>query len=169
MSDDQQLNNERLVQVFKARDEMQGELVASVLRENGVEVMVRQSPSMPPLDVVERSFMLNEKTGGVFVLEHEAERARALVQDFLATAVDEKSLDDLAAQKPHPDKETIGQLRVAVREERRTFRFLGWTAAAVLLAAVLRISGIQQDYRWFITVFLIAAAIVVGNWLRKKS
>jgi len=63
---------------------------------------------------------------GIFVLGYEADHARELVKEFLNTVTDEQVLEEAAAQKLKLDKETVTQLRGALKEERQTFEFLGW-------------------------------------------
>jgi hypothetical protein len=73
--------SEDLVQVHHARDECEGNIVVGFLRENGIEATLQCAPYMPPLDLAENLTGSN-KINGVFVLEHEAEHARRLLQEF---------------------------------------------------------------------------------------
>ena len=74
--------SEELVLVHHVRDEWQGNIVVGYLRENGVEATLQRPPSVPPLDLVE-NLTGTDKMNGIFVLEHEAEHARALLREFL--------------------------------------------------------------------------------------
>ena len=73
--------SEELVLVYHVRDEWQGNIVVGYLRENGVEATLQSPPSVPPLDLVE-NLTGSDKVNGIFVLEHEAERARSLLKEF---------------------------------------------------------------------------------------
>src|SRR6266478_6658969 len=116
---------EKLVLVHHARDEWEGNIIVGYLRESGVEATLQSPPAMPPLDAME-NLSRSDKVNGIFVLEHEADHARGLLKEFLSTVTDNQVLEDAAATKLKLDKETIGQLRSALREERQTFEFLGW-------------------------------------------
>jgi hypothetical protein len=120
MSQEQPLQSEKLVQVYRARDEWQGSLLAGYLRDNGIETVLRLPPSVPPYGFVE---MCNRKKAidGVFVLQHNAGRARQLVQEFLSAEPDEEAMDALAPVKPRVTKERFTELRAAVCEQRQTF------------------------------------------------
>ena len=131
---------------------------------------------MPPLDGVEE-LSGSGKVSGIFVLQHEVARARQLIEEFMATATDEKVLEETAAQKLRLNKETISQLRTALREERRTFDFLGWLlviflGAAALLWAIwpawLKIEAPAPEFRWVIVIMLALAAVFAGNWANKR-
>jgi hypothetical protein len=169
--------SEKLVQVHHARDEWEGNIIVGYLRDNGIEATLQTPPSMPPLDIVE-NLSGSDKVNGVFVLEHEAERARSLLKDFHKTVTDDQILEDAAAEKLKLDKETIGQLRGALREERRTFEFLGWIGASFLGAAALlwaiwpewlRIGPPQPEFRWVIVILLVLAAVFASSWTSRKA
>lgn len=169
--------SENLVQVHHAHDEWEGNIIVGYLRNNGVEATLRQPPSMAPLDAAE-SLSGAEKTNGVFVLEHEAEKARNLLKEFLSTVTDEQILEEAAGQKLKLDKETIGQLRTALREENQTFAFLGWTGvvflgAAALLWAIwpgwLKIGPPPAEFRWVVVILLALAAVFAGNWASRSD
>jgi len=128
--------SENLVLVHHARDEWSGNIIVGYLRDNGVEATLQSPPSMAPLDAAE-SLSGSDKVNGVFVLDHEADHARALVKEFVNTVTDEQVLEEAAAQKLKLDKETVKQLRGALKEERQTFEFLGWIGVAFLGAAAV--------------------------------
>ena len=73
--------SENLVLVHHAHDECEGNIVVGFLRENGIDAALQCPPSVPPLDLAENLTGSN-KMNGVFVLEHEAENARRLLQEF---------------------------------------------------------------------------------------
>jgi hypothetical protein len=169
--------SENLVQVHHAHDEWEGSIIVGYLRANGVEATLREPPSMPPLDAVE-TLSGTEKVNGIFVLEHEADKARQLLQEFLNTVTDEQVLEDAAGQKLKLDKETIGRLRTATREERQTFVFLGWTGvvflgAAALLWAIwpgwLKVGPPPAEFRWVVVILLAVAAVFTGNWASRPT
>jgi hypothetical protein len=168
--------SEQLVQVHHARDEWEGNIVVGYLRDNGIEATLQTPPSMAPLDVAE-SLSGSDKVNGVFVLEHEAEHARGLLKEFLNTVTDDQVLEETAAQKLKLNKETIGQLRGALREERQTFEFLGWTGvvflgAAALLWAIwpdwLKIAPPSPGARWVVVILLALAAVFAGSWASRR-
>ncbi|MGD1019539.1 MAG: hypothetical protein ABSA12_09490 [Verrucomicrobiia bacterium] len=169
--------SENLVQVHHAHDEWEGSIIVGFLRDNGVEATLREPPSMPPLDGVE-SLSGTDKANGIYVLEHEADKARSLVKEFLSTVTDEQILEEAAGQKLKVDKETIGQLRTALREERRTFVLLGWIGvvflgAAALLWAIwpgwLKIGPPPSALRWAVVILLALAAVFTGNWASRPT
>lgn len=169
--------SENLVEVHQAHDEWEGSIIVGYLRDNGVEATLRQPPSMPPLDAVE-SLSGADKGNGIYVLEHEADHARNLLKEFLNTVTDEQVLEEEAGQKLKLDKETIGQLRTALREEHKTFVFLGWTGvvflgAAALLWAIwpgwLKIGPPPAEFRWVVVILLALAAVFAGNWASRPS
>lgn len=134
MSAEYPLESEKLVQVYRARDEWQGHLLVGYLRDNGVEATLRQRASIPPCDSVEFG---DKRTDGILVLQHDAERARGLVQEFLVASPDEEAMDALAGQKLHVTKERFAQLRAALWEEKQTFRMLGWGVLLFILILIL--------------------------------
>jgi hypothetical protein len=169
--------SENLVQVHHAHDEWEGSIIVGYLRDNGVEATLQHPPSMPPFDAAE-SLSGTEKVNGIFVLEHDADRARNLLKEFLNTVTDEQILEEAAGQKLKLDKETIGQLRSALREEHRTFVFLGWTGvvflgAAALLWAIwpgwLKIGPPPPEFRWVVVILLALAAVFAGTWASRPS
>lgn len=164
-------NTENLVAVHKADDEVQARLLVSHLRDNGIESTHRDAPSVPPLDTAEH-LARAEKTGSIYVLEHDAARARDLVREFLASQPDEAALEQTAAQKPHANKEAIRELRAALQEERRTFDFLGWLLV-VFLGAMALLWFLWPDWlktqapagavRWVMSILLVLAAVFAGS------
>jgi hypothetical protein len=176
MSEQGRLNAEKFVLIHKAREEWEGNFVVDYLRNNGIDAMFQSAPPMPPLDVVE-GFSGAGNALGIFVLEHDAARAKELAHEFLTAATDESVLAETAAQKLSVDREKIHQLRAALKEERRTFEFLGWIAMAFLGAAALlwaiwpawlKINQPAPEFRWMIVALLALAAIVAGNYARRK-
>jgi hypothetical protein len=172
----QQERSEKLVQVHHARDEWEGNIVTNYLRENGIEAMLQTAPAVPPLDFIE-NLSGSDKANSVFVLEHEAERARGLLMEFLNTVTDQKTLEQTAAQKLHLDKQTIAQLRGALREERRTFEFLGWIGVAFLGAAALlwaiwpawlKLAPPPSSFRWIGVILFTFGAVFAGSWASRR-
>ena len=177
MSEEERLRSEKLVEIHRARDEWEGNLLITYLRENGVEATLRSPPAVPPLDAAE-ILSGTEKVCGVFVLEHEAQRAAELVTEFLSAATDDSILEQMAVQKPQADKETIARLRSALREERRTFEFLGWIGvvflgAAALLWAIwpawLKVASPPPELRWLVVILLVLAAVFAGGRASKRK
>ena len=165
-----------LVLVHHARDEWAGNIIVGYLRDNGVEAMLQSPPSMAPLDAAE-SLSGSDKVNGVFVLAHEADRARELVKEFVNTVTDDQVLEDAAAEKLKLDKETVTQLRGALKEERQTFEFLGWIGAAFLGAAALlwaiwpawlKIGPPPTGLRLVGVVLLLLAAVFAGSWTSRR-
>ena len=74
---------ENLIRVHKVQSQWQGNAIVDYLRSNGMEATLEVVPSVPPLDVAEE-FSGSDKTGDILVLQHDAERARALIAEFLA-------------------------------------------------------------------------------------
>jgi hypothetical protein len=155
----------KLVQVHKARNEMEGNLMVSFLHDHGVDSMLRSPPAVLPLSC--ELFNQNETIDGISVREADADRARQLIQEFLTTAVDVPSLEALAAQRPPLTKEKIGQLRGALWEERRTFRFLGGTVAAFVAAALVWHWTLSYS-RWSSLGAILAAVVAAACWTRPE-
>jgi hypothetical protein len=177
MSEEERLRSEKLVEIHRARDEWQGNLLVGYLRDNGVEATLHVPPAVPPLDAAE-TLSGTEKVCGIFVLEHEAKRAAELVKEFLSAAPDDNILEEMAVQKPQADKETIARLRSALREERRTFEFLGWIGvvflgAAALLWAIwpawLKVASPPPEFRWVVVILLVLAAVFAGGRASKRK
>jgi hypothetical protein len=111
----------------------------------------------------------------VFVLEAEVKNARHLLQEFQSTVTDQQILEETAAQKLKLDKETITQLRAAVREERKTFEFLGWIGVAFLgSAAVLWaiwpawLKLAPPQLKWIVIILFAFAALFAGSWASRR-
>jgi len=83
MNEPNPLDSENLVPIHKAGSEWEGNMIVNFLRENGVEATLEAPPSVPPLDLAEE-LTGTDRCDGVFVLQHDADRARALVREFLA-------------------------------------------------------------------------------------
>jgi hypothetical protein len=168
--------SEKLVQIHQARDEWEGNVVVGYLRENGVEAMLQSPPAVPPLDAIE-NLSGSTKVNGVFVLEHEAERAQALLMAFQSSVADEDLLEEEAAHALKLDKETIAQLRGALKEEKKTFEFLGWVgvaffSAAALLWAIwppwLKLAPPPPEVRWTVLILLMLVAVFAGSWASRR-
>jgi hypothetical protein len=169
--------SEKLVQIHHARDEWEGNIILGYLRDNRIDAMLRSPASMAPLDAAE-SLSGSDQANGIFVLEHEADHARSLLKEFLNTVTDENVLEEAAAQKLKVNKETIGQLRGALQEERRTFEFLGWVGAAFLGAAALlwgiwpqwlRMGPPEPEFRWVMVILLGLGALFAGGWSSRQT
>ena len=169
--------SENLVQVHHAHDEWEGSIIIGYLRDNGVEATLQAPPSMPPLDIAE-DLSGTEKVNGIFVLEHQADQARSLLSEFLNSVTDEQVLEEAASQKLKLDKETIGRLRTALGEERRTFAFLGWVGVVFLGAAAvlwtiwpdwLKIGPLPAGLRWLVVILLALAVVLAGHWASRPT
>ena len=169
-------HSQDLVLIHHARDEWSGNILVGYLRDNGMEATLQSPPSMPPLDAME-SLSGSDKVNGIFVLGYEADQARELVKEFLNTVTDEQVLEDAAAQKLKLDKDTITQLRGALKEEKQTFEFLGWIGVAFLGAAALlwaiwpawlKIGPPPAGFRWFGAIVLLLMAVFAGNWTSRR-
>lgn len=176
MSDEKRLASEKLVEVHRARDEWQGNLIVGYLRGNGVVATI-QAQIQRAKAAVAAGFADPDNSCGVFVLEHESWRARNLVQEFLAAVTDEKTLEEEAGRKLRVDKETITRLRSELREERRTFNLLGWLFVAFLSASALlwaiwpewlKTAPPESSIRWVMVIMLALAAVFAGNWANKQ-
>ena len=167
-------DSEKLVQVYHSHSEWEGNIVVGYLRENGIEATLRTAPSVPPLDLAENLSGTN-KVNGVLVLEAEAENARHLLEEFQSTVADQQILEETAAQKLKLDKETITQLRTAVREERKTFEFLGWIGVAFLGAAAILwaiwpawLKMAPPQLQWMVLILFAFAALFAGSWASRR-
>ena len=167
--------NTNLVEVHKARDTWEGTLLTGYLRDNGIEAAFQGDPNVS-FDMTELLRNSNEAFG-VFVLEPEVARAKALIAEFLTAATDESVLAETAAHKLKVDKETIHRLRGALVEERRTFEFLGWTGVVFLGAAALlwiiwpawlKMETPPAIFRWLMVLLLTFGAVFAGNWANKR-
>ncbi|MGD0016094.1 MAG: hypothetical protein ABSC38_01035 [Verrucomicrobiia bacterium] len=167
MNTSDELATAKLVQVHKARNEMEGNLLVGYLQDNGIEAIMRFPPSVPPYDTVEWMYR-NNKIYSISVRESDANRACQLIQEFLTTAADASSLEELAAQQSPLTKEKIGKLRGVLLEERRTFRFLGWLTAAFLLAMWLSIGSPLPHSGGLMLMAFMLLAMCVGYFLRKR-
>lgn len=171
MSEPNPAAKEKLVVVHKANEEWEADLVVGFLRENGIEASLAEPPSRAAA-AFHAGFCDPDATSAVFVLEHQADAARKLVEEFCAARA--------AEETPPPvqvDKEKIHELREAVKEERRTFEFLGWAGvvflgAGALLWAVwpswLKMAAPATPLRWLMVVLLALAAVFVGSWSGRR-
>ncbi len=176
MSAPQPFDAEKLVEVHRCRDEWEGTILTGVLRDNGIAAIQRNPPALPPFDSVEQ-LTGNQNVGGLFVLEHEADRAKQLLAEFLAAATDESLLAEQAAQKLRVDKETIHRLRGELTEEKRTFDFLGWLVvvflgATALLWAIwpawLKSTPPRGPIRWVMALLFVLCAVFIGGWVNRR-
>jgi hypothetical protein len=175
MNHSPRLDAEKLVEIHKARDEWQGNLLIGYLRDNGVEATFQGDPSVD-LDLA-HMLKSTDEAFGVYVIEHDAGKARQLVDEFVATATDESVLDELAAQKLRVSKETITQLRDALKDERETFEFLGWIGVVFLGAAALlwiiwpawlKMDAPPELFRWAMALLLALGAVFAGSWASRR-
>jgi hypothetical protein len=170
MAEPSQANQEKLVEIHKARDPWQGHLLIGYLQDNGIEAAFQGLPAMPLVagDLLETS----DRVTGIFVIEHDAGRARELIKEFLAS----ENAETESPQPPHPNKERIAELRGALEEERQTFAFLGW-AAVVFLAALavlwavwpvwLKTEPPAPLYRWTgVALLALASLFALGQTRR---
>lgn len=167
---------EELVEIHRARDEWEGTILLGVLRDQGIPAYLRLPTPLPPLDAADQ-LTGNRRVGGVFVLERDADRARQVIREFLDAATDEAMLAEEAARRLKVDKETIHRLRGELREERRTFEFLGWVVVLFLASAAwlwalwpawLKTAPPSGVVRWLMVVALALCALFVGNWIARK-
>ncbi len=87
MSDPHRRDAEKLVEIHKARDEWEGNLLIDFLRESGMEASFQGDPSVN-LDLA-HMLKSTDEAFGVYVLEHHAGKARELVKEFLAASPDD--------------------------------------------------------------------------------
>ena len=176
MSDDPRLNAEKLVEIHRARSEWEGNVVIEHLRHHGIEATLesRISGAMAGADA---GFADPDNTTRVCVMEHNRARAAEVVRAFLEAVADERALEDAAAKKLHLDKETIHRLRGELREERRTFNYLGWLfviflGASALLWAIwpawLKTAPPDPAIRGVMVIMLALGAVFAGNWAGKQ-
>ena len=175
MSDPQRLDAEKLVEIHKARNEWEGDLLIGFLRDNGVEATFQGEPSVN-LDIA-HMLKSTDEAFGVYVLEENAPRARELVHEFITSVTDPSVLEEEAAKKLRVSKETITQLRGAIRDERQTFEFLGWIGVAFLGSAAvlwmvwpawLRMDSPPMLFRWTMVLILAFGAVFAGSWASRK-
>lgn len=176
MSEDGRFPSEKLTEIHRARDEWEGNLLVGMLSEAGITAEFRGAPAVN-LDVAHLLKHTDDDLG-VFVLEHEADRARTLVREFLATQADSATLTAAATQPTHLSKERIHELREEVREERRTFEFLSWLVV-VFLGSAAALGAIWPAWlpaesparwlRWTMVVLLGIGAGVAARWAQRRS
>jgi len=169
MSEQDRLESEKLVEIHQARDQWDGNIIIGYLHENGIEAMFQGDPNVP-LEAAE-FFKKSDGEYGVFVLEEQADKARALVKEFLATRTDDADLEREAMHREPPTKEHIGEIRQAVREERKTFDFLRLAVVAFLVAmavlwAIWPVLLPEPLSRLTVVAILVAAALFLGRRLR---
>lgn len=168
--------NEQLEQVYQARDEWEGTIIVGYLRDNDVEATLRRPPSVPPLDSAEH-LTGTHKLHGIFVLEHQAQQARDLINAFQSSVTDESVLAETAAQRLQVDRDTIHKLRGELTEEKKTFEALGWIvvvflAASALLWAIwpawLKVNQPPTGLRWVMVIIFALGAAFVGGWTSRR-
>ena len=169
-------DREKLVAVHKARDEWEADLIVGYLRENGIEAMLTDPPTRAAA-ALHAGFCDPDTTSPVFVLEDQVEPARKLVEEFLAARPDGQPAVADAAPPAHLDQARIAELRVAVKEERRTFEFLGWVGVAFLAAGALlwiiwpswlKMAAPATPLRWLLAILLVLAAVYVSGWSSRR-
>ena len=147
MSDQNRLEAEQLVPIYKARDEWEGNILVGYLQDNGVEATL-QARVQNADAATHTGFGDTDASCGVYVMEEAAPRATALVQEFETAVTDPQILEEAAAEKLKLDKETITRLRGALKEETGTFEMLGWICV-IFLAATAALwavwPGMAQD------------------------
>jgi hypothetical protein len=176
MSEPNRLEAEKLVQIFKARDEWEGNILTGYLQDNGVEATLQaQIPGAEAAAVA--VFGETDSGCGVFVMEEAAPRATALVREFATAVTDPQVLEEAAAEKLKLNKETITRLRGALKEETGTFEMLGWIcvvflAATAILWAVwpawLKVRPPTPGLRWLAVALFAAAAVFIGRWTKRR-
>ena len=135
MSDESQLKAENLVQVYKSADEVEATVIEAYLRENGVaDTCVRGlgDPLLRDMDLLH----VNEIGFGVYVLEHDGERARALVAEFQSANVDGAALEAAATAPPPVEMETQ-ESRDESLERQRTWKLFIWVLVIFAIATAL--------------------------------
>jgi hypothetical protein len=176
MSTPPSFDAEKLLEVHRCRDDWEATILLGVLRDHQIAAMLRNPPALPPFDSAER-LTGNPSVGGIFVLEHDAERARQHIREFLAAATDESLLAEQAARKLRVDKETIHRLRGELAEEKRTFEFLGWVVvvflgATALLWAIwpawLKTAPPTGLIRWAMVLLFALCAVFIGSWTNRR-
>lgn len=169
MSQQDRLESEKLVEIHQARDQWDGNLIIGYLRDNSIEAMFQGDPNIP-LEAAE-FFKKSKGEYGIFVLEEQADKARALVKEFIATRADDAELEREAMQRTPLDKQHIGELRQAVQEERKTFDFLrlaviGFLGAMALLWAILPSPLPEPFHRLTMVALLVIIALFLGRRLQ---
>jgi hypothetical protein len=175
MNELDRLESERLVVAHRARDEWEANIMVGYLRDCGVEAMCR--PNATRSKSAARAGYYEPDTGcDVLVLEHNVDKARECMAAFQEAVTDDKMLDEEAARRLRLDRESIGRLRLAVREEQATFRFLGWLVVAFFVSAALLwallpkwvTAGVPFGImRWVTVGMLILAALLTGRLVGK--
>ncbi|MBM3861100.1 MAG: hypothetical protein FJ395_15835 [Verrucomicrobia bacterium] len=170
MSKPGQVSNDSLVEIHKARNPWQGHLLIGYLQDNGVEAAFQGLPSVPLTagELLETS----NHVAGIYVLQQDAARGRELVEEFLAV----EEVETTSPESQPLDKERIAELRGALREERKTFAFLGWVAVVFLVALAvlwavwpvwLKTAPLAPLYRWTGVALLALAAAFALNQTRR--
>ena len=176
MSETNPSAKEKLVVVHKARDEWEADLIVGYLRDNGIEAMLSDPPSRAAAGF-HAGFCDPDTTCPVYVLEEQTESARQRVGEFLAARADEPAPESNAPAPAHLDRARIAELRESVKEERRTFEFLGWggvvfLAAGALLWTVwpswLKMVAPTWPMRSLMVILLVLAAVFVGSWSGRR-
>jgi hypothetical protein len=176
MSEQERRQSEKLVSIYKARDEWEGNILIGYLDDNGIEATL-QAKVQGAEAGAHAGFGDSDPSCGVFVLEDDSRRATALVAEFEAAVTDDQLLEDAAAEKLKLDKDTIARLRGALRDEKITFEFLGWIGVAFLAAAAglwaiwpdwLKVSPPAPVLRWSMVILFAVAAMFIGRWSDRR-
>jgi hypothetical protein len=175
MSEANRLEAEQLVQIYKARDEWEGNILIGYLQDNGIEATLQAQ--VPDAEAGSINFGKMDASCGVFVIEEVATRATGLIREFESAVTDPQVLEAAAAEKLKLDKETITRLRGALKEETGTFETLGWIcvvflAATAVLWAIwpewLKVAPPSPALRWFAVALFAGAAAFIGAWSKHR-
>ena len=176
MSEPNPSAQEKLVAVHKARDEWEADLLVGYLRNNGIDATLMDPPSRAAAGF-HAGYCDPDTTCAVFVLEDQENIARTLVGEFLAARPGETAPAADAARPAHLDKARIAELRETVKEERRTFEFLGWVGVVFLAAgallwtlwpAWLKMAAPGWFMRWPMVLLWVLAALFVSRWSGRR-
>jgi hypothetical protein len=177
MSELDRLETENLVVVHRARDEWEANIIVGYLRDCGLEAS-NQAHAIQSKSGTCPGFEGPVTGCDVLVLEHCFDQARDAVATFTSAVADPQLLEEAAAKKLRLTKETITELRAALREENETFRLLGWLVAAFFVSASLLwailpswlSSGLPFGVmRWVTVCMLMVAALLVGRLVGRMS
>jgi hypothetical protein len=177
MSELDRLETEKLVVVHRARDEWEANIIVGYLQDCGIEATCR-AHSVRSKSGVRAGFYEPDTGCDVMVLEHNLDQAQEQMATFTSAVTDPQLLEEQAAKKLRLTKETIADLRAALREENETFGLLGWLVAAFCVSTALfwaiwpkwLSTGVPFGVmRWVTVGMLMAAALLVGRLMGKMS
>jgi len=176
MSDSNQLDAEKLIQIHKARDEWEANILVGYLDDNNIEATTEGT--LQGADSATHTWFGDPDIRcSVFVIEEDAPRATAILKEFQAAVTDPQLLEEAAAQKLKLDKETVTRLRSALKEENSTFDMIGWICVAFLGAtallwaiwpAWLKIAPPSPVMRWMTVALFVLAAIFIARWTKRR-